>query len=256
MSESLDFSLTRFQESFARGLTSAAPLPGLYSRPEFAVYRNTWRKALVDALSANYPVIAALVGPEALQALALQFIGKAAAPSPVLAEFGRGFADFIESHPIHEDLPYLADVARLERLATEAHLAPDAEPVDPAQFAAALQAGRRRRIALHPAARFAWFETPAVTIWEAHQAPSDFETFAPAWQPEGALVTRRDGRVAVEQIHISACRLLVGMQADTPFAAGREHDPDELSADLLQLARAGALTNRNKGGRQDGHLFS
>ena len=243
-------SLARFQQNFVRGLTAAAPLPGIFSTPAFAVYRNTWRKALVDALGDAYPVVAALIGPDAFQALALHFIGKRAAPSPILASWGEGFADFIAAHNLNVDVPYLADVAWLERLATEAHLGPDADPLDPARLFEFLEAAVEDDIALHPAARFGWFETPALTIWEAHQGPGQLESFAPDWVPEGALVTRPEGRVVVTRIDRETYHWLVGIRAGEALlaaaAAGRARADTDDTANLLLLAKNGAFVNLAK----------
>lgn len=244
-------SLARFQENFVRGLTAAAPMPGLFATPAFAVYRNTWRKALVDALGDAYPVVAALIGPDAFQAIALQFIGKRAAPSPILANWGQGFADFIVAHDLNKDVPYLADVARLERLATEAHLSSDADPLDPAHFVDFLEALMDDNVALHPAARFAWFETPAVTIWEAHQRPGQLESFAPDWVAEGALVTRPKGAVVVTRIDRETYHLLAGIRTGgallTAAEATTKASPDaDIEAILLLLAKSGAFVNLAK----------
>lgn len=241
-------SLARFQENFVRGLTAAAPMPGLFATPAFAVYRNTWRKALVDALGDAYPVVAALIGPDAFQAIALQFIGKRAAPSPILANWGQGFADFIVAHDLNKDVPYLADVARLERLATEAHLSADANSLDPAQFIDFLEALGDDDVALHPAARFAWFETPAVTIWEAHQRPGQLDSFAPDWVAEGALVTRPEGAVVITRIDRETYLLLAGIQAGDALLTAAETATkasqfSDINAILVLLAKSGAFVN-------------
>lgn len=241
-------SLSEFQESFVRGLTAAVPPRGIFARPEFAVYRNTWRKALIEALRGNYPVISALIGPEAFQALALAFIGKPAAPSPILAAYGLRFADFIADHPLSDSLPYLRDIAGLERLATEAHLAADAEPIDADEFVPVVRAKVGRGASLHPAARFAWFETPAVTIWKAHQEPGGFGFLEPDWVAEGVLVTRPAGRVAVMMIDRETYRLLSAIDAGETLgatvAAAVEVGPQaETMAALRRLAENGAFVN-------------
>ena len=244
-------SLARFQENFVGGLTAAAPLPGIFSTPAFAVYRNTWRKALVDALRDAYPVVSALIARDAFQALALQFIGKRAAPSPILAAYGEGFAEFIDTHAISESLLYLADVARLERLATEVHVGPDAQPVDPALFVGFLGAATDDHIALHPSARFAWFKTPAITIWEAHQGPGQVEAFAPDWVPQGALVTRPRGGVVVTPIDRVTYHLLAAMRPSHGVLAAAKstrsaHPGADISATLLLVAKAGGFTGLGK----------
>src|SRR3546814_18820662 len=49
--------------------------------------------------------------------------------SPVLLHYGAEFPDFIASFPPAESLPYLADVARIERAATEAYHECEAIPL-------------------------------------------------------------------------------------------------------------------------------
>ena len=61
--------------------------------------------------------------------------------SPVLMDYGAGFADFIAGFAPAASLPYLPDVARIERAWREAYHAADAEPLT----AGGLCRGRRRR---------------------------------------------------------------------------------------------------------------
>jgi hypothetical protein len=210
------------------------------SRSAFDVYRNTWRKALHDALRDNYPVVAMLLGADAFRALALQFISGSGASSPILADFGGELADYIGVHPIVEDLPYLADVARLERLATEAHLAADAYPLDAAQLQT-LDSERRpgERLALHPSVRFAWLKTPAFTIWDAHRDPEGIGQLRPDWIEEGVLVTRPAGSVVVRRIDHEMYRLLSRIEECFDACAANTHSPAPPM--LLFLAECGAL---------------
>ena len=79
-----------------------------------AVYRNTVIHGTVEALSANYPVVAQIVGEEMFEGIAVAFASHHSPRSPVLALYGEGFAEWIEQQPWADDLPYLADVARVE----------------------------------------------------------------------------------------------------------------------------------------------
>jgi Putative DNA-binding domain len=71
--------LTRFQDSFAQALIASDPavttdlepeIAALVRQPGFAIYRNTVMKGCIDALQANYPSIARLVGAEWFRAAA------------------------------------------------------------------------------------------------------------------------------------------------------------------------------------------
>jgi putative oxidoreductase len=135
------------QRHFAEAVLAAEPLcpPGLMawngSDParRFAVYRNNVMVSLIDALADSYPVTQDLVGEEFFRAMARLFVRTHPPRSPVLALYGAGLAEFIESFAPAAVLPYLADVARLEMLRVQAWHAADAAPLGLADFAALLE---------------------------------------------------------------------------------------------------------------------
>src|SRR5687767_6764067 len=136
--------LAAFQADFAEALLAERPVGPVTRAPGLAVYRNTCARGAVEALRAAYPTVNALIGDEAFIQAALDY-GAACPPrSPVMSDYGADFADFLAAQSWTGELPYLDDVARLDRLWLECFLAPD------------------------PAARIAWLTTPAMTIWQAH----------------------------------------------------------------------------------------
>lgn len=242
-------SLAAFQRSFAQTLLSGVRGQETYG-VAIAIYQNGWRKALVEALEANYPVVAALIGAESFHALALDFTGSRGSPTPVLAGFGSNFPVFLSRHSVLADVPYLADVARVERLATEAHLAFDADSMPLADFIERAERNAGKGLRLHPAVRFCWLESPARTIWEAHQSP-DFAGCAPEWRAEGAFVHRPEGAVAVEPLSLGEHALLEALASGTTLERSldraAEADPAmNSSATLIRFARAGTFLSFEK----------
>ena len=238
MSGLADFQLA-FASAIDRGGRRADPLE---SQPGFAVYRNTTPNALIDTLHANFPVTAQIVGDEAFEAAAFDFARRHPPAHPVLLDYGAGFADFLAAQSWIEDVPYLADVARLERMWTEAHLAADPVPLTIADLVALGADGwMALRLPIHPAARFAWLPTPAMTIWQAHCAEGGFESLAPEWRAEGALFTRPEAEVRSLPIVGPAQRLLLGLRLgesvrDASAAVARiypDADFPQLFADLV-----------------------
>lgn len=168
------------QGAFAAALLTdvAACPPGLAtwngSDPgrRFAVYRNNVIVGLIDALADTFPVTQALVGEDFFRAMARLFARAQPPRSPVLAWYGDGFPDFIAAFPPAGGLPYLADVARLERLRVECYHAADATPLPRAQIAGLLAdaaALPRARFGLHPALRVLRSAHPVVALWAAHR---------------------------------------------------------------------------------------
>ena len=209
-----------------------------------SVYRNTVIRGAVEALRANYPVVEEIVGLEMFQSVAVDFAATCPPRTPVLALYGREFGDWLGHQDWACDLPYLADVARVERLRVESLFAADAEPVFDT---ASLNGGK---VHLHPATRFAWLSTPGMTIWLAHQQPIARE-IAPDWKAEGALFVRptaftmhapRIGRSA----HRLLCGIRLGETAEAAIAAAAKLYPDENpEAIFASLANLGVFVTPN-----------
>jgi hypothetical protein len=239
--------LASFQHDFAEALTASEPAAQFADAPGFAVYRNTCAQALADALRAAFPTVAALVGEETFIAAALAFRAERPPASPVLAGYGDGFAAFLARQPWTSELPYLADVAMLDRLLVESHLAADAPMrLTAGRFPIGSPPHAGFRLALHPATRFAWLESPAMTIWLAHRAPGGFDALEPEWRPEGALFTRRRGAVIGQPIGRDEHRLLAALAAsagiDSAAATVNAANPDvDISALLARIITSGAV---------------
>lgn len=242
MLESAQFQ-RRFSLALIRGRGSR-----VLAAPGFAVYRNTWVKALLDALDANYPVVAALLGPDLFKTVAVAYAKAHPANSPILALYGDKFPDALADHELSRELPYLADVARLERLWTECFFASDAAELESSDFGQItptdlLELSPR----LHPATRFARFETPAVTIWQAHGATGDFEEIAPGWIAEHALFTRRGMQVSVTRIDEATHDLLEAIRrglaiGDALTETADAHRDCDMGGALASILSSAALT--------------
>jgi hypothetical protein len=179
----------------------------LERQPGFAVYRNTTPNALIETLATSFPVTACLVGEEAFAILALDFAKRRPPAHPVLLDYGAGFPQFLAGRRwIAEELPYLPDIAEIERLQTLAHISADAPALGIADVTK-LDPWPSLRLPLHPATRFAWLRTPALTIWEAHQDGLP-EAIAPVWRGEGALITRPNDAVTTRPLDAAAHRFL------------------------------------------------
>lgn len=168
-------------------------------RRALAVHRNTAAKAAQDALAANYPVVAMLVGEEAFSACATSYVEVAPPREPRLCVYGSSYASFLDAWTPFVTAPYLASVAVAERLVTEALFAADAPVLDAKAVAAQLDADAPLR--LHPATRIHSFDWPVASLWLAHQdnAPAALLDEL-VWQSEILLVTRPGGAVEVRAI--------------------------------------------------------
>lgn len=253
-----------WQAGFAAGLLDPArPLPaglrvprGADPRSRLAVHRNNVVVSLVEALAAVFPVVRRLVGADFFDAMAAAFVRARPPRSPVLADYGDDFADWLESFEPAASLPYLPDVARLERARVRAHHAADARPLDVTELSARLAnpaALPQARLVLHPSCRVIVSAFAPATIWAAHQAEAD-DAPAPiaADGPEAALVLRDPAdTVLVVPVAPAAgvfCRAL-GAGATLGDAAAAAGGFD-LAGALTRLIRHGAIVGWHDPGDQ------
>ena len=87
----------------------------------FNVYRNNVTVSLIDALASIYPAVQRITGVEFFRAMARFHIRATPPRSPLLFEYGRDFPAFIEHYEYAQSMPYLADVARIERAWLDAY---------------------------------------------------------------------------------------------------------------------------------------
>jgi hypothetical protein len=249
--------LAEFQDGFARALISLEPPPDLPPQLDrmarqlaFSVYRNTVLKGWLDALEANFPAVAALVGEEWFRAAAAVYARANPPRNPMLVLYGESFPQFLEDFEQAQDVPYLPAVARMDRMWSEAHVASDAPALAPEVFAIVPpEELAEARLVLHPTARLAWFDHTAPTIWlETRGYAPDSEDLAFEEGGEGVLIVRSCEVVRALRVDagaaafLSACGRGCDLAEAAAFALVAEPEVDlaALSAELLDL---GAFTD-------------
>lgn len=220
-----------------RGVGMRTRLSGLGLR------RNRPAATLIERLRETYSVTAQILGKSRFKTAARAYAGRKG--NHDAGADGLGFAAFLADHFQAGDIPYLADVAMLERLRAEARLAADAPALAIQDLPQAGEEGwASLSLTLHPATGIAWLSTPAVTIWQSHHAGQI--AGSPEWQAEGALVTRRADEVALHAIDRPEHRLLSGLRLREPFgkaaAATRKLYPEaDVGVILAGLVERGAF---------------
>ena len=258
--------LAERQRGFSAAVLDAnAPVPpglvgpdGAPSARRFAVYRNNAVVGLSEALKAAYPAVCRIVGDEFFLGMARLFVVAQPPHTPLLHSYGEGFPAFVEHFGSASSLPYLADVARIERAWTEAYNAAEAVPLPPAALAA-IDPGRlaETRLRLHPSLRVARSRFPALTIWRMNAkdgvpGPVDLESGG-----DDSLVTRPAAEVAVRALPAGGAAFVLSLAAGATLgasvAAGLTDDERfDLSATLAILLSAGAVTGVDFGNPKAG----
>lgn len=152
----------------------------------FNVYRNNVIVSLMEALSSKYPAVRSLIGHDPFFAVARQFAFSNPPASRLMAEYGDNFPAFLDSLVEQHELPWLGDVARIERARLRAYHAADAEVASPSLFASISPETLADSIVLfHPAVCLVHSTFPVVSIWSSLEW-----TRAEQMTAQSAMVTR------------------------------------------------------------------
>ncbi|KFE50599.1 DNA-binding domain-containing protein [Pseudomonas syringae] len=254
----MNLSLSGFQDAFVSALygTDPSALPSLAQQAGFMVYRNTVMKGASDALLANFPTVERIVGTEWLRAAASVYLHDHPPSDARLLFYGTDFAHFLDNFEHAREMPYLGNIARLDRFWIEAHSAAEQAGTGLAELT------RIEPLALlglylepHVAARWAWFsDQPAYSLWRLNREkldiPEDLQ-----WSAEGALLTRKDGLVQWQELSRGGCIFLdacaaslsLGEAAQRALDAQPELDLNEL---LICLVSANAFAANQAAGQQ------
>ncbi len=81
-------------------------------------------------MAGAFPAVKRIVGDDFFTAMARVYVVAEPPSSPVLMDYGVTFADFIAGFEPAASLPYLPDIARIERAWREAYHAEEAPPLD------------------------------------------------------------------------------------------------------------------------------
>lgn len=202
------------QEIFATALLApeaAVPSPlctwnGSDVGQRFGIYRNNVLVSLGDALAAKYPIVCQLVGDVFFAAMARAFIACEPPQSPVLAEYGAGFAPFIEAFEPARRLPYLGDVARLEAAWLDAYHSADAIPLAAQAFAAHLAGAPDMLVfGMHPSVRIITARHAVGSLFAAHHGHLAYEDVDP--------MAAEDVMIVRPHMEVDVIRLAPGMAA-------------------------------------------
>jgi len=255
--DSLDgLRLAERQRAFAAAvLDPGLPVPagvvdphGRVCPKRFGVYRNNVITGLIEALQDSFPAVCRLVGEEYFRAMARLYVTARPPLSPVLLQYGADFPTFVAGFEPTATLPYLAEVARIERAWLEAYHAAEAPPLDPTSLAAtAPERVGELAFTLHPSLRVVRCRYPALTIWRMNVAdgvPGAVDLTAGG---EDVLVVRPAADVEVRALPAGGARLLAALGSDRPLAAAVRAalprcTPEDLSMHLAGLLRSGAFT--------------
>lgn len=78
------------------------------------IHFNNFRETLSDSLSGIYPALTAFVGEAFVKGALKEYCASYPPEQASLAGYGESFSKFLSTHKASEQLPYIADIVRLE----------------------------------------------------------------------------------------------------------------------------------------------
>jgi hypothetical protein len=213
----------------------------------YNVYRNNVTVSLINALAAAFPATLRIAGDDFFRAMARFYVRARPPTSPLLFDYGRHFPDFIERYEYARPVPWLADVARIERAWLDAYHAADVQPlmlhdlaaIPPEQLANTV-------LTPHPATRVVRSRFSTITVFTASRSDGPARQIDVV-EPEDALLTRPALEVEVRQLPPGGAVFLsslmtgesLGVAASAALAESLSFD---LSTNIRGLLEAGAFT--------------
>lgn len=213
----------------------------------FNVYRNNVAYSLGEALAANFPAVRALCGAERFAHAARLHVAEEPPVSPLLFKYGHGFAGFLDRFPpARQQMPWLADVARLERAWLDAYHAADRDPLaGEAMAAVPPEQLESLRLVPHPAFALVRSSFAVFDLFQAGRSEKPENA-----DPEGAqdvLVTRPALEVLMTRLQPGQLALFEalatgGSLGEAVAAAFEETDDFDFPAAMTVLLSSGAFS--------------
>lgn len=175
------------------------------------IYHHAYRARLVEALCANYPVLAHLLGAEAFAQLGAEYIDRHDSSSFSVRHYGDAFATVVKT-------PFLADLARWEWALADVFDAADAVPVRVSTLAKiAPEEWSELRFSFHPSTRRLSLASNAVQVWKAVTANTEPPVASDDVEPATWLLWRRDVRTLFRSLSTAEAQMIDGAMAGREF---------------------------------------
>ena len=217
------------------------------------VYRHHVFYSLASSLAAIFPTVRALVGEAFFRQLARDYVMATLPTQPVLAEYGGDFPGFVAGYEAARDLPYLADMARLDgalNRAFHADLPPALSGGDLQMLGAEHLPAQRLR--LRSGIALIASDYPIDRIWAVSQPGAAELTIDPQAGGVHLLVLRRSDDAAFVPVSAEEATFLSalagGATLEEAAALGLVAAADfDLSRSFARLLRLGAFAALRQG---------
>ncbi len=222
---------------------------GKAAEKRFNVYRNNVTYSLKTALGEIFPSVLKCCGEDRFAYVATLYVRENPPSSRLLFEYGHGFGDFLDAfEPARQQMPWLADLARLERAWLDAWHAGDETP---------LAGESLSQVPPDALASLVFTPHPAMTVLESGFAIYDLYLTArndgdlasvETRAPQSVLITRPGFDVELRLLPPGGAAFFRALSCGAPLgeAAGHafsEAEDFDLASAITALIASGAFTS-------------
>ena len=198
-----------------------------------------------------------LLGSDYFRHLAKEYVIDNLPNSPVMAEYGKSFSKFILSNAVIKNLPYLADVAKLEYSIGEAYHAPNAPIVTLSDFEK-IGASRlfNSQVTLHPSVACFHSNYPIVDIWKTNMHDREVKSIT-LLNAEDILVSRPYFEILIESLPVGAVSFIRQLSdgksmSEAVRSVSVINENFDLTKCLHTMMTSGVIANLNFCGQEEG----
>lgn len=133
------------------------------------IYRNGYFRSAIDTLVSNYPSVHALLGSETFRQLAKQYVVLHPPEAGTLVGYGSEFPIFLQGVDVNRQLPYLSDIASLDRAWLQVYFSADSEPLsagDVSELFSEFGNAGLQKIRLVPSVKLVSLCYPITALWQ------------------------------------------------------------------------------------------
>jgi len=226
--------LLEVQRAMKRRILKQQPIDGLLHEERMDVYADAYVARMMEALSETYEAVKHLLGQEAFIELTESYMEAHPSHSYNLNDVGENMAEHLSKTRFVEKLPFLPDLATLERQVARTFHAFDSAAFEPAKLAGYSEEDwERLRVYFQPSVAVVSSSWPVLDIWNARKTSLNELSIGLEGRPQDVLVMRRGLEVVCELVDPAQAELIRSLQRGEALG--------ESCARLAEKADAGEL---------------
>lgn len=182
------------------------------------IYSDAYHGRLLEALQANFPVLAKMAGETDFVTLAGDYIQAHPSPFFSIRHYGHALPEFLANASDYAGVPVLAELARWEWALTEVFDAADAVPVDMSMLAnVPAEQWAELRLEWHPSARRLDLLWNVPSLWRALTDDAERPEMTVRPEPVPWLLWRRGLETYFRSLSMAEAAVVDAAREGAPF---------------------------------------